>query len=117
VPNISHLLRSARARGHFDLDLHAGIKQACADHRHRWSRGAKIFAQHRPALWEAFALGHYVIHSHDIREIGACLAKSRLNVLQALLGLVQQALGNGHGVVIEAGGAGYENPLSIDDRP
>ena len=49
-------------------------------------------------------------------KVSARLTKCGLNVLQALFGLIQQVVGNGHRVVIEAGGAGYENPFPIDHR-
>ena len=58
-------------------------------------RLAPVFAQHRPAVRKRSPLGTMIQRTTSRRRP---LDECGLNVFQALFGLIQQFVGNGHGV-------------------
>src|SRR5450755_3328475 len=101
--------------GHFDLDLHARVGKTRTNHRRGRAHPAEIFAQYGPALLELGAIGQDVGDANDILETRPCLAQRGLDILQALLGLLQKTVLDGHGRVVEAGGARDKDPIAGDD--
>ena len=100
-------------RSHLDLDQHPGVEQLRANHRGRGSNLAEILAQNRPALGEVFSIGQDVVHAHDIAQGSPRLCQRRVDVLKALLALLVDAIRDAHRRVIESGGSGNENPITL----
>jgi hypothetical protein len=109
------LIRLCAVCGHFNLDLHARIGQARLDHGRGRPHVAQILLEHRPTGLEILAPRQYVAHAHDIGHRRTSLRKRGRDVAHRLLALSDHDIGNCHRSVVEAGRAGNENPISIDD--
>jgi hypothetical protein len=109
------LIRLCAVCGHFNLDLHARIGQARLDHGRGRPHIAQILLEHRPTGLEILAPRQYVAHAHDIDHRRTSLRKRGRDVAHRLLALSDHVIGNCHRSVVEAGRAGNENPISIDD--
>lgn len=110
------LISQAAPRSDFDLNLHTRIDQSGGDHHGRRPGLAEILAQHRPALLKFLGLRHNVRDSHDIVEARASLGERRLDIAKALLGLLDDAVGERHRGVIESRGARDKDPVAVYDR-
>jgi hypothetical protein len=65
--------------------------------------------------WVVLGVGQNVHHAHDIGEGRAGLGKCRADIAQALFGLRCHVVDDGHGRVVEAGGARNKDPVTVDD--
>src|SRR5712664_1947226 len=105
------------ARRHLDFDLDPGVGQSRRDHRRGRSDIAEVFLENRPASRKVLGLWKNVRDPNDVPKTGPGLLEGRLDVPQALLGLLDQVVRNRHRLIIEPGRARDEDPLPIDDRP
>ena len=103
------------ARRDFDFDLHAWVGKAGRDHGGRGPDVAEVLAQHRPTRLKIFDSGENITDPDYVGDAAAGIRQGLFNVQQALLRLRNHMLWNGHGCIIEAGGAGNEYPVSIHD--
>ncbi len=108
------ILFAPAARRHLDLDLHARVGEACLDHGRGRSDMAKVLLEHRPACRKVLAPRQDVAHAHDIVERAAGLRQCAGDVAHGLPALGDDVVGDSHGRVVEAGGAGDEDPVAID---
>src|SRR5262249_30045059 len=103
-------------RPHFQLDPHARVGPGGGDHCGRRPDIAEVFPEHGPAAREIVTLRNDVSDPHDVGEARAGLLQGGLDVPQALLDLLEQVVRNCHRRIVEAGRAGNEHPLAVDDR-
>ena len=73
-------------------------------------------AQDRPALGKVFGPDYDIRDANHVGEGGAGLLQRRLDVEQALLGLLGDTFRNRHRGIVEAGRAGHEHPFSEHHR-
>jgi hypothetical protein len=102
---------------HLDLELHAGIGQAAYEHRRGWADVAEAAAQGGPARLEVLTVGQQVSDPDDIGERAAGFSQCRFDVAQALLGLLDHVVGDGHGRIVEPGRPRHVYPVAVDHRP
>jgi hypothetical protein len=100
---------------HFDFDLHARVRQTCRDHHGCWADVAKILAQHGLALLKLSAIWQNIVHPNHVLQACACFVQRRLNILQALLCLLEHAVCDGHRAVVETCGARNKHPIACDN--
>src|SRR5882757_735978 len=66
---------------------------------------------------ELGAVREQVVHPNDVVERGAGLGERGADVAQALLGLGDNTVGEGHRRVVESRRPGHEHPLAVDHGP
>ena len=104
-------------RGDLDFDFHTRVGEPGADHGRGRTDLTEAPAQHGPARLEILDAGKNVVDTNHFGERAAGFLQSPLDIAKALLGLLDDIVGDGHRLVVEAGGAGDENPLAVDNGP
>src|SRR4030095_4806865 len=108
-------LRGLPERRDLDFDAHPRVEQVRGNHRGCRAHFAEILAQNRPAFREFLGVGKDVGHANHVVQARARLTQRGLDVLEALLRLRADALGDRHRRVVETGGARHEDPVALDD--
>jgi len=74
-------------------------------------------AQRRPASFEVFGSWKYISDTNHILKASVSLAQSGGDVFHAPFNLPDNILGDCHGAVVEARGAGNEDPVAVNHGP
>src|SRR4051812_21638673 len=85
-----------------DFDTHARVCQSGTEHRCRWTYIAEMLPQNRPASRKIGRVREDVEHANDVLETAACLVQSGRDIPQALFRLLDHAVRNRHGGVVES---------------
>src|SRR5258708_9050045 len=101
-------------RGDFDRDLHPRIGEAAEDDRRRRADIPERVSEHGAAGLPILAVGQVIARTHDIGERRAAVSQRLGDGAQALARLLGGARRNGHGRVLETGGAGHEDEIAVD---
>src|ERR1700674_1308342 len=104
---------SSFARGNLDLDFHARIGEPGADHGRGRANFAEVLPQDGPARREVLDARKDVADANYFAERAAGFTQSPLDIAKALLGLLDDIARDRHGLVVETGSAGYEDPLAV----
>jgi len=99
----------------WDLDLHARIGQAGCNHGRGRAHGSQVFPQMGQQSGKRAASGRMYMTRTTSAKSALAFHESSLNIPQTLVGLVEQIVRDGHGLVVESGGAGHEYPISVHD--
>ena len=100
---------------HLDLNFHSRVDESANQSCRRGADRAEHPAEHRHDCRPIRGFRYVIFHPYDIGETGARLGQRLLDVAERLTRLLGRILRDGHLRVIEAGGAGDENPLTIND--
>jgi MFS family permease len=96
---------AADSGGGFDFDAHAGVGEAAGEHGGGGAYVAEECAEDRPARLEVGGVGEDVADADHVGQGGTGFEQGGFDVAQGLARLVPHVVGDGHGGVVEAGGA------------
>ena len=96
-----------------DLDAHGIGLQPGMDQGGGGAGLAEVALHHRPAGLPIAAIRHDEQHPHHVIEAGAGLGQGGGDILEALRRLGHHVIGDGHRLVVVAGGAGDPDMVAI----
>src|SRR5205807_865153 len=93
-----------------DLDFHPRVGHVTFPHGGGRLHAAETAAETLPAERELVLVGQQVADPDHVRESAAGLGERGFDVVEALLGLLDDIFGNGPRGVVETSGTGYVHP-------
>ena len=105
----------ALQRRDLDLDSHPRIGQPGGDHRRGRTHVAEIFAAVPASIARPRPLRHHVVHAHHVRQVDPAWPKAASMFRRHCSVCSATSVGDRHRRVVEAGGAGDEDPVAVHD--
>src|SRR4029077_9425770 len=109
--------RAGAPRGDLDLDLHLRLDQAADEGRGSGPCLAEELTEDGCDALEVAVMGEVVVDANHVVQARTGLLQRAGDVAERLPRLALEVWQNGHRRVVVPGGAGYENPVAVRDRP